>query len=161
MNWSIQLVCIVDNLIKKYRKKGVTNFESKYGKDKVNAIKKIFDIPKDNNFLQNPNIIQYAHIYPVKEIRKSFFNEKNEKINLDDISNEDNFLPLATEIHQLYDSDKLFWNQNGELELLEEALKYNEYYRNTFGIYSKISNNILINTKIRYYLKILSDLKKF
>lgn len=115
---------------------------------------------QSKKILPNSTIIQYAHIYPVKEIRKSFFNE-NEKINLNDISNADNFLPLAAEIHQLYDSDKLFWNQNGELELLEEALKYNEYYKNTFGIYSKISNNILINTKIGYYLKILSDLKKF
>ncbi|MBR2652160.1 HNH endonuclease [bacterium] len=58
--------------------------------------------------MPNPTIIQYAHIYPVKEIRKSFFNEKNEKINLDDISNEDNFLPLDAETHILYDRNELF-----------------------------------------------------
>ena len=148
----------IDKLIKRHRKKGITNFESKYGKDKVNAIKKIFDIPKDNNFLPNHTIIQYAHIYPVKEIRKSFFNEKNEKINLDDISNEDNFLPLDAETHILYDRNELFWDQDGKLNKLL-ALENNEYYEDKLYIYSKISNNILNTTNIKTYLTKFIELK--
>ena len=143
----------VDKLVRKYRSEGVINFEKKYGSNKLDAIRKFFNIT-DSNFLPDAVDIQYAHIYPVNAIRRGYL--KKEISDLKAISDADNFLPLTTEIHKLYDSNKLYWMQNGELQIFEKDLNQ-DYYKINF--YTQISSDILSSTQITSFLKKFLNLR--
>lgn len=143
----------VDKLVRKYRSEGVINFEKKYGSNKVDAIRKFFNIT-DSNFSPDDVSIQYAHIYPVNAIRRGYL--KKEIDDLKAISDADNFLPLTTEIHQLYDSNKLYWMQNGELQISEKNLNRDHYKIN---LYAQISFDILDSTHITSFLEKFLNLR--
>lgn len=143
----------VDKLVRNYRSEGVKNFEEKYGTNKVVAIRKFFNIT-DSNFAPNAVNIQYAHIYPVNAIRRGYLEKEIDDLKA--ISDADNFLPLTTEIHQLYDSNKLYWMQNGELQISEKDLSWDHYKIN---FYTQISSDILSSTHITDFLKKFLNLR--
>ena len=145
----------INNGITKYRIEGKKNFENQYGSNRVNAIKKIFEISHIPKIKLIASTIQYAHIYPVWAIKDSILkldkSQKEERNYLFEmISDKDNFLPLDVETHTLYDRNELFWDQDGKLNKL--ALENNENYEDKLYIYSKISSEILNTTNIKTYL---------
>lgn len=99
---------------------------------------------------------EFAHIYPVKQIRKNYLKTKNEN-DLKEISDKENCLPLSPDIHTRYDKYFFYWNTQGKLEKIKKEV--------TDGIekFENIPNEQLTTKKIFYldkYIKYLKDSKK-
>ncbi len=92
-----------------------------------------------------PAKFEYAHIKPVFKIKEEFLNSNYNESILDEISDPNNFLPLPENIHSYYDNYLLYWNEDGQLELIsndvrdkdiEEYKKINDEKVNQIRIYS-------------------------
>lgn len=107
------------------------------------------------NHNKSSSRFQYAHIKPVKYIREQYKQTQNDKI-LDEINDINNFLPLPSDIHELYDKFYFYWEKNGKIQNLKEISKDDLKRMQKF---SQINKNIL-ETRKKYlddYLKYLKS----
>lgn len=101
--------------------------------------------PSDHLFWKLPeDMCEAAHIFPVSEIKKLDL----EKWKM--IADENNWLNLPTQIHKLYDSKKIFFDESWEIiftnEIYKESLDFMFFWNKNY----KILENILTKNRKNY-----------
>ena len=131
--------------------------EEKIKEKRISILRRIFKTrlrrtkPSDHLFWKLPeDMCEWAHIFPVSEIKKLDL----EKWKM--IADENNWLNLPTQIHKLYDSNKIYFSENWEIIFLNE--EYKNYLKIMFSEDKnyKILENIL-NEKRKNYIKMYNQ----
>ncbi len=117
-------------------------------KNRLNLVK-----PSDHLFWKLPaDMCEWAHIFPVSEIKKLPI-EKWEMI-----ADENNWLSLPIQIHKLYDSYKIHFNENWEI--IFTNIEYKKHLLEIFKenyLNSKIPNHLL-NKERKNYINMYNKL---
>lgn len=99
----------LENEINKLRREQKERVKRTYGIVKLNMLQKNFF-----NLKILDDKVVYAHIKPVWKIKEEYMNNKDKKI-LGEISDINNFLPLPSDIHDMYDNYMFYWNVDGKI----------------------------------------------
>lgn len=141
----------IDELIKnRYRREYVENIESLY-----NDVKQLYLSFFEINKKEINTRYDKAHIKPVWLIKKEYLLTKNHSL-LNQISDPNNFLPLAKNIHDLYDNKYFYWDENGKLIKLK---KLNENEILNFKQIAKNKIPLIQNYLNEYYKKVIKNIK--
>lgn len=98
-----------------------------------------------------PQIIQGAHIWPVKNIKQT--NNISLESKIQHAINGDNGLWLCNNHHKLFDINILYISSDGRLKILNNIEQNHQEYINNFTLNSHISNNIITPSFIDYLEK--------
>ncbi len=135
--------------------------EEEKNKQRISRLRRIFKNrlrnikPSDHLFWQLPeDMCEAAHIYPVSAIKKM------DKQNWYMIADENNWINLPIQIHKLYDSNKIYFNEKWEIIFTNKH--YKDYLTTIFCNISesKLKDNILNNQRINYIKKYNKELLK-
>ncbi len=99
------------------------------------------------------NQVQLAHIYPVYMSRqKCFTTQRNQWArHLNEISDQNNIMPLPTQLHKNYDDKKIYWKVNGELQKINSWQIVEKWILLMLSEHKKIPTNSL-NSCRQYYI---------
>lgn len=136
----------LEKIISNYRQEYSKNIERKY----QNLINEFFNI----NYSKN----DYAHIKPVWYIKKEFLENKKDII-LKQISNPNNFLPLPSDVHRMYDDYYFYWNVNGSLITIDNHNFSNDDIKRISG-FNQINKNMLTDD-VKWFLNEYEQVLKY
>lgn len=107
--------------------------------------------PTDHLFWKLPeDMCEAAHIFPVSEIKK--FDLEKWKM----IADENNWLNLPIQIHKLYDSKKIFFDENWEVIFSNEIYKESLDFMFSWNKNYKILKNILTKNR-KNFIKMYNE----
>ncbi|ATU05628.1 hypothetical protein BKN14_04245 [Candidatus Gracilibacteria bacterium HOT-871] len=95
------------------------------------------------------DMCEAAHIFPVYEIKKLDLEEWRM------IADENNGLNLPIQIHRLYDSKKIIFNENGEVIFLNK--KYKEYLSEIFNFKKLNLQKSILNKERKKYIEMYNE----
>lgn len=116
-------------------------------------------LPKDGQY------VAFGEILILEENERAFYNENNEVMFIDKLSNVKNLGKGNLIIYNINGEDRLYFLQNGNYKNLGKVLKKdvsdNTIYRTTKGLYYILNNNVnKIEKNILYDLKMIPEVKK-
>ena len=95
------------------------------------------------------DMCEAAHIFPVYEIKKLDLEEWRM------IADENNWLNLPIQIHRLYDSKKIIFNENWEVIFLNK--KYKEYLSEIFNFKKLNLQKSILNKERKKYIEMYNE----
>ncbi len=105
------------NIVRKYR----NDLYSELNKKRKNFTENFWEKKFDDGYI---NLVEFAHIKPVCEIKQECIKNNFDKEILLEIKDEDNILPLNPDTHTLFDKRKIYWDPKSGCLIFIDQLQH-------------------------------------